>query len=981
MPAEGARSRPTSRRSKPMPWRRTSLRSCCRLAATAAAASSPAIPAQVVADLLKAVEGIGDDVLSLIAVGSPWRSWLVGPDDKPGVLSETIERLARDPSSESTRALAWLVGKLVRIGGLSPEKSKALNEVYGHLGPSVDSGAAPLAPLLPTDSEFTDIGFLARGIEAGRAVFVVQGPAQPGRASFYGGTGWLLTSALVVVPAHLVEGPNDARDRDAAAERVKSFVARFDFDAPDSIGMTIPVQKLELLDHKLDLAILRLRTEVTDRLPLQVNPDPPAPGPGFLSMIHHPGLGPKKLSMRGGRIIESDAHQVTYVIASQAGSAGAPVLDMEWRVVATHRAFQSYRPTPDAEPIRAKLGTATSALLKALREIGPALQPLWREVVAAQPALKVIDGTLYAKLQEIEVVPMVIQLLGPAVPLDDVPGLQVGTRDDHLVTAMGTKASLDALAQKRGVLSVKASNVSGSLECGISIPHIGAAKIHEELNERGEETLIALIDNGLDVFHQSFRDGAGKTRVVAFWDQKDARAPAGDGAQKAQSTSAAGQEMVDACGLAYGALYVAQDLQGFIDGAPLPATFPRVQAMSHGTTVGSIAAGRRTGEERDVHFPGGIAPAASLIVVRYDLQESSVGYSMGHIDALSFIDKLASRLNKPVVVNISNGMNAGAHDGTSPVEQKCQEFTGNGQAAGRVIVKSAGNERGKGRHAALKVGNGSIAELRWRSTASTPGGRSVPEIIELWFPFSNQYRFRVRPPAGDFSPAIFQDATAKELHERLENGNQIHAVLRVFNPENGDGSLHIEISKGDAAEVQGGEWMLEISGVEVRDRQPIHAWVEETLNRDLFFLDHLDDEVTITIPGTARDVITVGAIDISAPMMKPYGNSSSGPSRKGQEKPEVVAPGVSVRGARVGSGHGVDQQAMGKSGTSVAAPHVTGAIALALSARAKRGQPQFNSNQIRSALRQSLRHLSVWNETTGFGELDARELLRLLDAI
>ena len=691
--------------------------------------------------------------------------------------------------------------------------------------------------------------------------------------------------------------------------------------------------------------------------------------------------------MRGGRIIESDAHQVTYVIASQAGSAGAPVFDTEWRVVATHRAFQSYRATPDAEPIRAKLGTATSALLKVLREFGPAPHSLWREVVAAQPALKVVDSTLYAKLQALEggktaaVVPMVIQLVGPSVTLDDVPGLQVGTRDDHLVTAMGTRASLDALALRPGVLSVKASNVSGSIECGVSIPHIGATKIHEELHERGEETLIALIDNGLDVFHQSFRDGAGKTRVVAFWDQKDARAPAGERAQKAQSTSAAGQEMVDALGLAYGALYVAEDLQGFIDGAPLPATFPKVQAMSHGTTVGSIAAGRRTGDEADVHFPGGIAPAASLIVVRYDLQESSVGYSMGHIDALSFIDKLASRLNKPVVVNISNGMNAGAHDGTSPVEQKCQEFTGNGQAAGRIIVKSAGNERGKGRHAALKVGNGSIAELRWRSTASAPGGRSVPEIIELWFPFNNQYRFRVRPPTGDFSPAIFQDATAKELHERLDNGNQIQAVLRVFNPENGDGSLHIEISKGDAAEVQGGEWMLEISGVEIRDRQPIHAWVEETLNRDLFFLDHLDDEVTITIPGTARDVITVGAIDISAPMMKPYGNSSSGPSRKGQEKPEVVAPGVSVRGALVGSGHGVDQQAMGKSGTSVAAPHVTGAIALALSARAKRGQPQFNSNQIRSALRQSLRHLSVWNETTGFGELDARELLRLLDAI
>ena len=57
--------------------------------------------------------------------------------------------------------------------------------------------------------------------------------------------------------------------------------------------------------------------------------------------------------------------------------------------------------------------------------------------------------------------------------------------------------------------------------------------------------------------------------------------------------------------------------------------------------------------------------------------------------------------------------------------------------------------------------------------------------------------------------------------------------------------------------------------------------------------------MTITIPGTAKDVITVGAIDIGASsrMMKPYGYSSSGPCQNGQEKPEVVAPGVGVRGA------------------------------------------------------------------------------------
>lgn len=145
---------------------------------------------------------------------------------------------------------------------------------------------------------------------------------------------------------------------------------------------------------------------------------------------------------------------------------------------------------------------------------------------------------------------MVIEVLGPSVALDDVPGLRVSTRDKHLATASGTRASLDTLAARPGVLSVKASNVSGSLECGVSIPHIGATKIHDELHERGEATLIAIIDNGLDIFHQSFRDGAGKIRVVAFWDQKDARAPAAGGARNAQSMSPAGQAMVDAFGRA-----------------------------------------------------------------------------------------------------------------------------------------------------------------------------------------------------------------------------------------------------------------------------------------------------------------------------------------------------------------------------------------------------------------------------------------------
>jgi len=63
---------------------------------------------------------------------------------------------------------------------------------------------------------------------------------------------------------------------------------------------------------------------------------------------------------------------------------------------------------------------------------------------------------------------------------------------------------------------------------------------------------------------------------------------------------------------------------------------------------------------------------------------------------------------------------------------------------------------------------------------------------------------------------------------------RVNALLRMFNPENGDGSLHLELSRSNASGVESGEWLLENSGVSVRDRRPIHAWIEETPNRDMF---------------------------------------------------------------------------------------------------------------------------------------------------
>jgi serine protease AprX len=106
--------------------------------------------------------------------------------------------------------------------------------------------------------------------------------------------------------------------------------------------------------------------------------------------------------------------------------------------------------------------------------------------------------------------------------------------------------------------------------------------------------------------------------------------------------------------------------------------------------------------------------------------------------------------------------------------------------------------------------------------------------------------------------------------------------------------------------------------------------------------------MTINDPGNAELAITVGSTHRDSPHL--YGVSyfsSKGPTGDGRAKPDLVAPGERILSAGTGtmreraSGDGAPMDYIEHSGTSMAAPHVSGAIAAFLSVRREFiGQPE-----------------------------------------
>ena len=552
---------------------------------------------------------------------------------------------------------------------------------------------------------------------------------------------------------------------------------------------------------------------------------------------------------------------------------------------------------------------------------------------------------------EIILLPMLVQLRSTSWNPEKIPDCRVIAKMGDIVACLGSLRTVIALQRDPSVLGIEASRPISSLDCVNSIPLIKADTVHHgTVPEKGDELLIAIIDGGIDVLHQAFRDSTGNcTRILAIWDQTD--------------ESGLSPNISADC--EYGTGYTQGQINQYLQTGTAP---PHLRDTNgHGTHVASIAAGRAVMESQ---FAGGVAPEAKILVVIPKLQVGptdpySLGYSVSLVGALSYINAFAEQRGLPVVVNLSQGMNAGAHDGTSYVEAAFDNFTKGGREPGCVVVKSAGNERGHKGHAKLSMGNDQTDSLTWYSSQPHRG----QDVIELWFKSCDEIRFRVQDPSGAKTPSV--DWLNRTTDGYFPYGNRYKISYIRYHHDNGDSCLTITILPGLATSIKLGTWSLEIVTGSIKSQGDIQAWMERREDHLIGFTNHLNEEMTLTIPGTAHTVISVGSVATSRPFsVSAY--SSYGPTRDGRNKPELAAPGEQITAARGNSF--VELSTL--SGTSMATPHVTGAIALLFSHWNKRKSSvpdwkQFNAAQIRALISQTAQtYNGYWRPGIGFGVLD-----------
>ena len=457
------------------------------------------------------------------------------------------------------------------------------------------------------------------------------------------------------------------------------------------------------------------------------------------------------------------------------------------------------------------------------------------------------------------------------------PGFAILTIDESKVPQLSSYSEIEYVEAPKNV----------TLNLSISLYHACIAQAVRSYGLSGKGTIVALIDSGIDYTHPDFKNADGTTRVLYLWDMTRQGSPPQ--------------------GFRGGHLYTAADLNAALANPDPLSVIPQIDIIGHGTAVGGVAAGNGAGSGGD---GAGVAPEAALVVIKLGRQGDIKGArTVELMRGLKFAADMAVKENMPCAVNISFGTNEGAHDGNSLFEQYVNEIAGRTKMS---IVAAAGNEGSAGHHF-----SGTLAAGESETVEFTVSGGIYTMYMVLWKDFVDEFNMELISPRGESSGII--KSVEKERVFVLE-GVQIRFNLGQPTHYNVNQEIYVQF-RGANREIGKGIWKFNITAISSVDGS-YHIWLPtaEEVTRGTAFT-RPDPFATVTMPATAASVIAVGAYDANQEAIGEFSGRGMLDSRT-PLKPDIAAPGVNVLAPRLGGGYD------NYTGTSIAAPFVTGSAAL-----------------------------------------------------
>ena len=529
---------------------------------------------------------------------------------------------------------------------------------------------------------------------------------------------------------------------------------------------------------------------------------------------------------------------------------------------------------------------------------------------------------------------------------------------DFCVQIMGVRYS--AIYAKRAAipdLSIKEYTYTaipklyGLMDTG-AVEETGSLKLQNQpnLNLTGRNVIVGFIDTGINHAHKAFLDTYGKSRILRIWDQTN-------------------QEGTPPSGFYYGTEFTNEDIDLALAGNNPFKLVNSIDENGHGTFLAGVACGS-VDEENDF---AGAAPESKIVMVKlkpakqylrdfYYIKDDTEAYQENDIMlAVHYLDRISIQYGLPLVIIIGLGTNTGGHDGLSPLAGQLDYMAGN---IGHSVVVCAGNEGNSQHHyrGNLFSSGMSLSDMLFEDVQFRTGENEKGFLMELWGHAPDIYAVSIHAPTGESIPRIAAGIGQSDKYTFLLNSTVIYIDYRVVEQQSGDELIAMRFENPTS-----GIWTVRVYGSNILNGiYDVWLPISEFTSEDTYFLQPNPD-VTITMPGTAGNVIAVSSYNNSTDSF--YSDSGRGFTRLNAIKPDIAAPGVNVFGPSL-SGSRYTR----RSGTSVSAALTGGVCAQLLQWGITDGNAsEMRNNNIRSYLIRGARknrNIVYPSREWGYGELD-----------